>query len=577
MSLYSKIKVLIPNLGKILLQSILFSLALEVLKIVPPYILKLVVDELIVTKPNLSFIYTLTGAILGFSFLNTLIETQYIQTYIKHIRRTSVSLMHKTHEKLLSLDLSFHEKNPSGELVYLLNNGSAKLIELMWFINDQFIGACLQIILTSIVIMYENLTIGLVFMAFMPVVMYLLHRFGQKVQPYRQRYHAAYKEASWKMNQSLFNIRTVKDFGEESKEKLTYKEKLEEFLELSNIRDEMEVSNSRNRDLLLSFGRVSILFYVVYLVSKGSISPGSLFLIATLSEKVIASLFRLGRLYNFLGDAVESIHQLADLYDNESLVKDNNFDSDLKIEKGSVEFKNVEFLYPNGTAALTGINFKIPDRKLVAIVGKSGSGKSSIVKLLFRHYDITSGAILVDDLDIKDYSINTLRKSMAIVSQDIEVFDTTVIENIAYGLDVSMDDVIRASKMAHAHEYIEKLKEGYHTKIGERGVKLSGGQRQRLGIARALLMRPKILVFDEATSSLDTESERLIQTALTEISGEQTMIVIAHRLSTIKNADLLIVLDDGKLVEFGSYQELANSEGHFSKMLELQDLAELRE
>lgn len=576
-SFYASIKILIPGINRMLVRALVFCLVLEAIKIVPPYLIKLIVDNLITPLPDLQIIYLLTGGIFLASFVNTGIELIYNKIYIKDVRKAEITLLKKAQKKLLELDLTFHEKHPSGELFHQLNKGAQQLVELLWFIHDQFMGATLQIILTSLVIMHENLIAGTIFLVFMPIVLVMLHRFGIKIQPYRKSYHKVFRESSWKLNQSLINVRTVKDYAQETKEAQNYGQGLDEYMRLSDLRNEYEFKDSAIRDVLLNFGRIAVISYVIYLVFKGSVSAGSLFLIATLSEKVIASLFRLGRLYNFLGDAVETIKELVDILLNQPKIKDQNSSSPLKIEAGEIEFKAVDFDYPNGTRALTSINFLAPAKKIIAIVGKSGSGKSSLVKLLFHHYDTTGGNILVDGQDIKKYSLKNLRKSLAIVSQDIEVFDLSIAENISYGVETSETEIIAAARLANAHEFIEKLPEQYATRIGERGIRLSGGQRQRLGIARALLTKPKILVFDEATSSLDSESEKLIQIALKNIAGQQTMLVIAHRLSTIKNADIVIVLDQGKIVESGPYTELAKNQGWFAKMVELQNIGQLRD
>ncbi len=559
-----------------LVRGLFFCLALEAIKIVPPYIIKLIVDGLIQPAPDLNHIYFLTFLILVSSLVNTLVENTYITYYIRDLRNAETHLLKTSQQKLLDLDLAFHETHPSGELVHLLNSGASKLVELIWFVHDQFLGASVQIVLTSLVIMHENFEVGLIFIALMPVVLWMLHRFGKKIQPYRKEYHQAFREATWKMNQSLLNVRTVKDFSEEKTEQALYQKDLARYMKLSEVRNRLELSNARNRDIFLSVGRVAILFYVVYLVSAKQVSPGSLFLIATLSEKVIASLFRLGRLYNFLGDAVEAIDQLVDLLTHKTQVVDSKAANTPTISTGKLAFRKVGFSYPNGADALREVSFEIPAKTQVAVVGRSGSGKTSLVKLLFRHYDVSSGLVEIDGINIKDYRLHDLRKGLAIVSQDIEVFDLDVAANIAYGTRANEDEIVQAAKMANAHQFIIELPEGYKTRIGERGIRLSGGQRQRLGIARALLMRPKILVFDEATSSLDTESERLIQQALKDIAGQQTMLVIAHRLSTIQNADQVLVLDSGKVVESGSYAELVRNKGWFAKMLELQRVGELR-
>ena len=217
------------------------------------------------------------------------------------------------------------------------------------------------------------------------------------------------------------------------------------------------------------------------------------------------------------------------------------------------------------------VSFNIEPKKVIALVGKSGGGKSSVIKLLMRQYDVTSGNVLIDNFDVRDYYSEDYRRRIAIVSQNVEIFNRTIKENIAFSKpEASFSDIVRAAKLAHAHDFIKNLSEKYNTKVGKDGVKLSGGQKQRLSIARALLSDPDILVFDEATSSLDSGSEKLIQKAIFSIAGKKTMIIIAHRLSTIENADEIIVLGDGKILEKGNYKALMRRRGLFFKMVSLQ-------
>ena len=239
--------------------------------------------------------------------------------------------------------------------------------------------------------------------------------------------------------------------------------------------------------------------------------------------------------------------------------------------KECIEFKDVCFAYAS-EPVLKNINLKIPKGKTVAIVGPSGGGKSTMADMLPRFYDVDSGEILLDGTNIKDYKMEDLISLMGIVTQEAILFNDTVYNNITFGMEnVTEEQVINAAKVANAHEFIVAMEEGYHTNIGDRGGKLSGGQRQRLAIARAVLKNPPILILDEATSALDTESERLVQDALTNLMKNRTSIVIAHRLSTIQNADEIVVLQKGEIIERGKHEELINAKGLYSHLCELQD------
>ena len=244
-----------------------------------------------------------------------------------------------------------------------------------------------------------------------------------------------------------------------------------------------------------------------------------------------------------------------------------------------MEFRGVDFSY-NGDKikALSKINLTINPGCITALVGPSGGGKTTLARMVYRHYDPTSGGVFLDGKDLREYDLYAFRKFMSIVPQEVEVFDLTVGENIAYAKpDANFEDIEAVAKMANADEFIKKLPDGYNTKVGERGVKLSGGQRQRLGIARALLVNPRILIFDEATSSLDSQSEKLIQEAMGRISKGRTTIIIAHRLSTIKKADKIVVIDNGEIVEEGSHAELSDQGGAlYVKLLKLQEVGKVK-
>jgi ABC-type multidrug transport system fused ATPase/permease subunit len=567
---------LVPSLRGTLLSGLVFAFAIECCKIVPPYLLKTVIDWLGNGAAPLARVLAGVAGILAISFVTTSIESRYSAFVAAQAFRVETDILRRGHAHLLGLGLAYHEDHPSGDLMQLLNKGSSRLRELLWFTMDQFVGASLQIVITSIVLLFVHLGCGLLFIAFLPVVLYQVHHSGKKLQPYREQYHQVFRQASWQMNQGLLNVRTVMDYVQEPREIAKLGAKLDHYLELADERNRFDIEAHRTRDWVLSAARFSVLFYAVYLVYRGSMSTGSLFLFATLSEKVVASLFRLDRLYSYLGDSMESAQQLGRVFAAKPSIVDRPQAKPCAKLDGGIEFRAVDFHYRAGRPVLHDLSLAIPARSVIAVVGRSGGGKTTLIKLLSRHYDVTRGSVRMDGVDIRDYRVADYRRQVAVVSQDIQLFDDSVASNIAYGLDTDLPAIQAAAQLANAAEFIEQLPQGYETRVGERGLKLSGGQRQRIGIARALLMRPAVLVFDEATSSLDTESERSIQDALSRIAGRHTMILIAHRLSTIETADQIIVMDEGRIVEAGSPAELTRRNGTFARMRALQALGDLR-
>ena len=576
---------ILPELRLMMIIATVDALIIEILKLIPPYLLKLSIDQLQVSSPSLGYIVTLVTSILITSLIITVVEDRSSARCVRNSKQVEVSILRRMQQKLLSLDIDFHEKNPSGELIHTTTRGAGRLHDLVWFLQGQFIGAFLQILLTCIVILSIHPTTGGLFLIFMPVVLFLIHWSGQRLQPYRKKYHQAFRDANWYMSQSVRNIRTVKDFVQEGTEQEKYGKGLDKFITLATERERIEGRDALRRDVVLNIARFVVIFYAVYMVYENQMTTGTLVLFYTLTEKVISSLFRLGRLYSYLGDAMQSVNSMTDLLGNSSelIDKSNRYNEQnpkpvVELQK-EIRFEDLSFSYKNGTEVLHAINLTIPAHKTTALVGRSGAGKTTIVKLLLRHYDATKGKILLDGKDITDFPLNDYKQNIAVVSQDVEIFDLSIRDNIAYGnKSATEQEIIQACKAAYAHEFIQSFPEGYNTRVGERGLKLSGGQRQRIGIARALLLKPVILVFDEATSSLDSESEQLIQRALSELAKEEkhTLVVIAHRLSTIRNANLIVVMEQGKIAEAASHEQLLENNGIYNYMIQLQNQGGLR-
>jgi ATP-binding cassette, subfamily B, putative efflux pump len=376
------------------------------------------------------------------------------------------------------------------------------------------------------------------------------------------------------MSQVLQNINTVKDYAQEKKEFKIYSNLLKQFFNASMNRMKFEMKRVLGRDLIINMGRTITLAVASYLVLQGNLSPGSLILVYTLSEKAFISVFRLGKIYTHVGDSIESIHRLSDLLDQPVLIQDRENSVPVKKLDGGIDFNKVHFRYNKRSPwVLRNVSVSIAPKKVIALVGRSGGGKSSIIKLIMRQYDVTSGNVSVDGIDVRNFNSEDFKKRVAIVSQTVEIFNRSIKDNIAFSKPgASLKEIIKAAKLAHAHEFIKELPDKYLTKVGKDGIKLSGGQKQRLSIARALLSNPDILIFDEATSSLDSESERLIQKAIFSIAGQKTMILIAHRLSTIEHADEILVLGNGRVLEKGSFDNLIGKKGLFYKMVSLQKI-----
>ena len=443
---------------------------------------------------------------------------------------------------------------------------------------SEFIPTLTQLLLTVILLFYEKWQIGLIFTLFVPILITLTIYASRKVQPYRKQYHQDFEDATGELGESLFNITTVKDYGQEQQQLSTFNKLMDSYFDNGIKRQVYSQRYLFGRDMAITVGRGATLGLTIWMVLQGSVSTGTLVLVYTLTERAFLSTFRIGRLYNYLEDAVTSIDRLAEIFEKKAEVVSSPDAHRLSNVTGNIEFKNVSFSYNDGQEVVHNISLKIKPKQVVALVGRSGSGKTTLARLLLRHYDVTKGSILADTKDIRQLNIDDYKKRIAIVSQNVEIFNRSIKDNIGFAKpSASMKEIITAAKKAHAHEFIEHFTKGYDTIVGEKGIRLSGGQKQRVSIARALLKNPDIYIFDEATSSLDTESEQAIQKSIFSIAGKKTTIIIAHRLSTIRHADLIVVMDAGKIIEQGSYAELMKKKGAFPRMVQMQDVAELRE
>jgi ABC-type transport system involved in Fe-S cluster assembly fused permease/ATPase subunit len=331
------------------------------------------------------------------------------------------------------------------------------------------------------------------------------------------------------------------------------------------------VALNSGQAIVVSVAITLIMILAARNVVNGEMTLGDLVLVNAFMLQLFIPLNFLGFVYREIKRALADVEHMFSLLQREPAIKDSANAAELSIKDGVIEFNHVHFSYKSDRQILTDISFTIPQGKKVAIVGPSGSGKSTIARLLFRFYDVNSGSITVDGQDIRDLSQYSLRKAIGIVPQDTVLFNNSIYHNIAYGCPEATDaEVKTAARMAHLDEFIQQLPQGYDTLVGERGLKVSGGEKQRIAIARMLLKNPAIMVFDEATSSLDSTAEQAILKALREVAKNRTTLVIAHRLSTIVDADSIVVIRHGRIVEQGSHNDLLEDNGVYAKMWELQ-------
>lgn len=571
-------KLLEPS-QKPIIALLVLTMVIEAIRLVGPYLLELIINLLTTFDP--SHWKTLLALIVAMFAINQIVSLldYFGDRKIFDILLDVITyLSNNAQEKMLFLDLGYHERENTGSKVVKIRRGIDRIDNLFSNFFWEVAPTIFQVVFTAVTLFWVDWRFGLIVSVFVPVFVLLTLRLNTIVYPFRTKRFDEEEVTGSLMTQAIININTVKSFVAEMREyrrfaRATEGVKNSVWEEFSRI---LKYNIARN--LVIDLGRGLVLAFGIYLVLKGQITIGSIVFVYTISEKALLSLFRISRLYDRIMESSDAVERLFLLDQEESAIK--NPEHGLKPEQicGKLEFKQVSFRYQDSqNPALEKVDFTINSGCVTALVGPSGGGKTTVVRMIYRHYDPTEGAVLLDGKDLREYDLYAFRKFIAIVPQEVEIFDASVRDNIAYAKpDATQEEIEAAARTANAEEFILQLKDGYKTTVGERGIKLSGGQRQRVGIARAILANPRILIFDEATSNLDSYSERLIQDAMDKIRRNRTVIIIAHRLSTIKKADKIIVLERGKVVEEGSHMQLSHlSGGLYHKLIKLQEVGDV--
>ncbi|MDF1589394.1 MAG: ABC transporter ATP-binding protein/permease [Gammaproteobacteria bacterium] len=537
-----------------------------------PLALKSAVDAL---DGQHQVVYLPIAILIGYGLLrlvSSLFSELRDALFAKVIYRSVRKIAGTIFQHLLALSLRFHLQRQTGGISRDIERGTRGISFLMNFMIFNILPTIVEIVLVTIILLtrYDSIfaliTTG-------TIVLYITYTLI--VTEWRMRFRRTMNEMDTKANNhaidSLLNYETVKYFNNENYELHRYDERLAVW-EKSAIKNQISLS-------LLNVGQGTIIaigITLLMLLAGQGVVDGQL----TIGDLVLVNAFLL-QLYlplGFLGFVYREIrHSLADMERMFSLLEqpfekvDAPDSPQLHVQHGDIQFNHVDFHYDANRQILHDIDFKISAGQKLAIVGASGSGKSTLVRLLFRFYNPQSGNITIDNTDIQTVDEHSLRKSIGVVPQDTVLFNSTIYQNILYGNpEVTEDEVVSAAKQAHIHDFITKLPDGYDTLVGERGLKLSGGEKQRVAIARTLLKNPPILILDEATSALDSHSEQAINTELQELSRNKTTLVIAHRLSTVTDADKILVLDEGRIIERGTHHQLLKQQGRYAAMWALQ-------
>lgn len=503
----------------------------------------------------------------GFGFLASY-ETIYIRNgVVRDIRK-------KIFMKILSLPLPFFSEERKGDIISRMT-GDVQEVEssVMSSIEMLFQSPILIIVyLASMLIMSWELTIFVFIL--LPVMGILIGRVGKNLKKQSREGQNKMGEILSLMEETLSGLRIIKAFNAESKISDKFSNENESYRKIQNRLMRRRALAHPMSEFLGTIVIVIILWFggTLILNETGNLSAPSFIAYIALFYMIINPAKNLSNAYYNVQKGLAAMDRIDDILKAESTIKELDVTQKIEAFNHQIEYRNVSFSYTGNTQVLKQIEVTIPKGKTIALVGQSGSGKSTFVDLLPRFYDVSQGEITIDNINIKNFSLYDLRELMGNVNQDPILFNDTIYNNIAFGVEnTTPEEVENAARIANAHEFIVQSEKGYQTVIGDRGSKLSGGQRQRLSIARAVLKNPPIMILDEATSALDTESEKLVQEALDNLMKNRTSIVIAHRLSTIKNADLICVFHEGKIVERGTHDELLKENGIYTKLYNMQN------
>ncbi|MFA5548551.1 MAG: ABC transporter ATP-binding protein/permease, partial [Porticoccaceae bacterium] len=548
--------------GRVVL-AMLCLIAAKVASVGLPFILKHIVDDLneIVSGEVAPLLLVPLGLLLAYGLVRfasvifgELRDTLFGRVTERAMRRVGLQVF----EHLHSLDLDFHLNRRTGGLSRDIERGTNGISFLLRFMVFNIVPTFVEIALV-IGLLWHNYSGLFALIIFCAVLVYVL--FSVLATEWRTRFvrevNAAESRSSTRSVDSLLNYETVKYFTNEAHEAEHYDRELESW-ESARRKNRLTLfALNGGQAMIIALAMTAAMVLAARGVVQRTMTLGDFVLINAFMMQIFMPLNFLGFVYREMKGAMANIESMFDLLGQRAKVVDAPGAGPLAIAKGCIRFDNVSFGYGPERDILDGVSFEVPARHKVAIVGSSGAGKSTLLKLLFRFYDPGQGRVLIDGQDIRSVSLHSLRSAIGVVPQDTVLFNTTLFENVRYGRVAASDrDVEEAIRLAHLDDFIGQLPLGAQTLVGERGLKLSGGEKQRVAIARAILKRPPIMIFDEATSSLDSRSERSILNAIGEIAVNYTSLVIAHRLSTIVDADSIIVLDHGRVVEQGSHGEL---------------------
>lgn len=535
-----------------------------------PWIIKDMIDEVLADK-NGTMLNWIAASIIAIFIVRGLFwyGQNYLMSYVG--QSVIIDIRAAVFKKLQRLSVSFYDKNKTGTIMSYVTNDVNALQSAMVENTIEMITEGFILIGSVVAMIYLDWRLTLFTACTFPVVLWFMEFFGKKIRKTGGRIQECTADITSVLQESVASARVIKSFVREDYEVDRFDVENKANFRANMKNAQLMATLTPVVELVAAIGVTMIIWYGGNNVINGTITAGSLVAFLTYAVNISNPIKRLTRVIGNIQKALAAAQRVFMIIDMPEEIAESRDAKQLPEVIGKVEFQNVSFAYNDKGNVITDLSFSVKPGEVIAIVGPSGAGKSTIANLLPRFYDVNKGDIKIDGHSVREVTLDSLREQVGIVPQETMLFNGSVYNNILYGrLDATKEEIEAAAKAANAHDFIMQLTDGYETKLGDRGVNLSGGQRQRIAIARAILKNPRILILDEATSALDTESERVVQEALDRLMVGRTSFVIAHRLSTVKNADKILVLEKGNLVESGTHDELLALDGLYAHLYKIQ-------
>lgn len=535
-----------------------------------PWIIKDMIDEVLADK-NGTMLNWIAASIIAIFVVRGLFwyGQNYLMSYVG--QSVIIDIRAAVFKKLQRLSVSFYDKNKTGTIMSYVTNDVNALQSAMVENTIEMITEGFILIGSVVAMIYLDWRLTLFTVCTFPVVLWFMEFFGKKIRKTGGRIQECTADITSVLQESAASARVIKSFVREDYEVDRFDVENRANFRANMKNAQLMATLTPVVELVAAIGVTMIIWYGGNNVINGTITAGSLVAFLTYAVNISNPIKRLTRVIGNIQKALAAAQRVFMIIDMPEEIAESRDAKQLPEVSGKVEFQNVSFAYDDKGNVITDLSFSVKPGEVIAIVGPSGAGKSTIANLLPRFYDVNKGDIKIDGHSVREVTLDSLREQVGIVPQETMLFNGSVYNNILYGrLDATKEEIEAAAKAANAHDFIMQLTDGYETKLGDRGVNLSGGQRQRIAIARAILKNPRILILDEATSALDTESERVVQEALDRLMVGRTSFVIAHRLSTVKNADKILVLEKGNLVESGTHDELLALDGLYAHLYKIQ-------